>query len=54
MHTLAKMAATFQLMSGGRLILSIAELAKFHPARSMRGAKHWVNHLEFNTAYARI
>lgn len=32
-----------------RLILSYAEVAGFRPQESMRGAKHWINHIQVNT-----
>jgi hypothetical protein len=31
-----------------RLIISLAQIAEFEPVRSMEGAVHWFNHLQFN------
>ena len=37
-----------------RLIISLAQMAAFAPGRSMDGAMHWFNHLQFNTAGTRF
>ncbi len=36
------------------LIVSLADLARFNPSRTMRGAEHWCNHLLFNPAGTRF
>ena len=37
-----------------RLVVSIARVAEFRPQPSMEGAKHWFNHLQFNTDGSRF
>lgn len=37
-----------------KLIISIRQLAETHPAPSMRGAEHWVIHMDFNTDGSRF